>query len=335
MARKTGVPAIKRLILSLLVVGAIACGAIYAIVTPPTPIIKPVASDTPSRTLAYQQQIAQPKPEAEQQAAVRAQTAAAKPAPAQAAPAKSAPAPKPEAAAPSPANRPQQAQPHDMAALPPDDEGEAYDPDALPWQQRSGNPYDPGMQAEDDYPGMPGEDGYAPGPTGAWPGGGGYPPQPGGYPPQPGGGYPPHAGGGYPSQPGGGYPPHAGGGYPSQPGAAWPGEDADPNAWPPQEAPQEFVQVLVSGAGMHGMASETAPMMFAFPSGRTLRVISRYGNWVEVTDPQSATTGWMKAQYLAPVAQPRPYQEAQPWYGEEEPRRRRRGGWFKRTFGGF
>lgn len=303
MARKTGVPAIKRLILSLLVVGAIACGAIYAIVTPPTPIIKPVASDTPSRTLAYQQQIAQPKPEAEQQAAVPAQTAAAKPAPAQAAPAKSAPAPKPEAAAPSPANRPQQAQPHDMAALPPDDEGEAYDPDALPWQQRSGNPYDPGMQAEDDYPGMPGEDGYAPGPTGAWPGGGGYPPQPGGYP--------------------------------SQPGAAWPGEDADPNAWPPQEAPQEFVQVLVSGAGMHGMASETAPMMFAFPSGRTLRVISRYGNWVEVTDPQSATTGWMKAQYLAPVAQPRPYQEAQPWYGEEEPRRRRRGGWFKRTFGGF
>ena len=303
MARKTGVPAIKRLILSLLVVGAIACGAIYAIVTPPTPIIKPVASDTPSRTLAYQQQIAQPKPEAEQQAAVPAQTAAAKPAPAQAAPAKSAPAPKPEAAAPSPANRPQQAQPHDMAALPPDDEGEAYDPDALPWQQRSGNPYDPGMQAEDDYPGMPGEDGYAPGPTGAWPGGGGYPPQPGGYP--------------------------------SQPGAAWPGEDADPNAWPPQEAPQEFVQVLVSGAGMHGMASETAPMVFAFPSGRTLRVISRYGNWVEVTDPQSATTGWMKAQYLAPVAQPRPYQEAQPWYGEEEPRRRRRGGWFKRTFGGF
>jgi hypothetical protein len=114
-----------------------------------------------------------------------------------------------------------------------------------------------------------------------------------------------------------------------------PGEDADPNAWPagPQADQGEWVQVLVSGAGMHGMAAEDAPMLFAFPHGRTLKVISRYGNWIEVTDPQSATTGWMKAQYLAPSAAPGSPQQAEGWYDDEQPRRRR-GGWFRRMFGG-
>ena len=102
-------------------------------------------------------------------------------------------------------------------------------------------------------------------------------------------------------------------GYPSDPMAALPGEDADPNAWPdePQEEPQEWVQVLVSGAGMHGAASEDAPALFAFPYGRTLRVVSRYEGWVEVTDPQSAATGWMQAQYLAPIAAPRSPEETE------------------------
>ena len=93
---------------------------------------------------------------------------------------------------------------------------------------------------------------------------------------------------------------------PSDPMAGVPGENDDPNAWPagPQDEPQEWVQVLVSGAGMHGAASEDSPPLFAFPYGRTLRVVSRYEGWVEVTDPQSATTGWMKSQYLAPPARP-------------------------------
>ena len=112
-----------------------------------------------------------------------------------------------------------------------------------------------------------------------------------------------------------------------------PGEEADPNAWPDaaQQDQGEWVQVLVSGAGMHGTASEDAPMLFAFPYGRTLRVISRYGNWVEVTDPKSATTGWMKAQYLAPVASPRGPEQMEAWYGDEPPRRRR--GWWRRNGG--
>ena len=127
--------------------------------------------------------------------------------------------------------------------------------------------------------------------------------------------------------------------YPPDPMAALPGEDTDPNAWPgePQEAPQEWVQVLVSGAGMHGAASEETPALFAFPYGRTLRVVSRYEGWVEVTDPQSAATGWMKAQYLAPIAAPRSPEETEAMYddeyGDEPPRRRR--GWFRRHGGGL
>lgn len=121
--------------------------------------------------------------------------------------------------------------------------------------------------------------------------------------------------------------------YPQDPMAALPGEDADPNAYPPapEDEPQEWVQVLVSGAGMHGAASEDAPALFAFPYGRALRVVSRYEGWVEVTDPQSAATGWMKAQYLALIATPGAQQETEAMYEDEQPRRR---GWFRRNGGG-
>ena len=47
-------------------------------------------------------------------------------------------------------------------------------------------------------------------------------------------------------------------------------------------------------------------MLFAFPYGRVLRVVSRYEGWVEVTDPQSAATGWMQAHLLAPARPPGP-----------------------------
>ena len=121
--------------------------------------------------------------------------------------------------------------------------------------------------------------------------------------------------------------------YPPDPMAAGPGPDADPNAYPagPEDEPQEWVQVLVSGAGMHGAASEDAPALFAFPYGRTLRVVSRYEGWVEVTDPQSAATGWMKAQYLAPAAPPGAPQQSDAWYEDQQPQRR---GWFRRNGGG-
>jgi hypothetical protein len=297
MAARTGVPAIRRLLISLAVVSAIVCGAIYVVVSPPRPIIKPAVREAPSRTLAYQQQIDRPGEEAPAQNQGAAQKHAMAPAdtappsqPAQGAPA---PASQPKTAAPAPPQPQagQQGQPSDMAGLPPDDGGVPYDPNALPWQH-GGNQY---------RPAQPGPEAGLPG---ASPGEGGYQ-----------------------------------GGYngPQQDAEAWPGGDADPNAWPggpqgPQDEPQEWVQVLVSGAGMYGLASEDSPMLFAFPYGRTLRAVSHYGNWVEVIDPQSATTGWMKAQYLAPVAAPRSPQEAEAWYGDEPPRRHRRG-WFRRAFG--
>ena len=267
MRRIRGDPAIKRLIISLLVIGAVACGAIYAIVSPPQPIIKRTVSAPPARSLAYEQQITRPDATAAAPAQDSSQKHAMVPddtAPAQTAPAK--PAPKHDA-------RP---------GLPPDEGAGAADPDALPWQQRAGRPHQgaPGEDAEFD-PMAEGEDGY-----------------------------------------------------PSDSMAAVPGEDADPNAWPgePQEEPQEWVQVLVSGAGMHGTASEDAPTLFSFPYGRTLRVVSRYEGWVEVTDPQSAATGWMQVQYLAPVAAPGMRQEAEQMY-DDEPRWRRR--WLRRHGGGI
>jgi hypothetical protein len=107
-------------------------------------------------------------------------------------------------------------------------------------------------------------------------------------------------------------------------------EEVDPNGLPEDE-PQEWVQVLVSGAGMRGAAADDAPMLFAFPYGRVLRVVSRYGGWVEVTDPQSAATGWMQAHLLAPARPPGP-PGAEAMYGEDP---RDRPGWLRRQGDGF
>jgi len=109
------------------------------------------------------------------------------------------------------------------------------------------------------------------------------------------------------------------------------GPDGAPQGAPggPQE---EWVQVLVSGAGMYGTASEDAPMLFAFPYGRRLKVVSHYQGWVEVTDPQSTTTGWMKVGHVAPVAgpaAPAAPPEVEAGYQEERP------GWFRRNGGGL
>lgn len=265
----------------------------------PQPTIKRTESAPPTRSLAYEQQIARPDGTVAATGQDTPQKHALAPAdavPAKAAPAKPAPAhdaqtgATPEEGAEAPGgdmSASEDDSASDMAALPPDEGAAVADPNALPWQQRAGRPYRPapGQDADAFDPMAAGEDGYQADAMGALP-----------------------------------------------------GEDADPNAWPgePQEEPQEWVQVLVSGAGMHGTAAEDAPALFAFPYGRTLRVVSRYEGWVEVTDPQSAATGWMKAQYLAPVAAPGSPEETEAMYddqyGDEPPRRRR--GWFRRNGGG-
>jgi len=93
---------------------------------------------------------------------------------------------------------------------------------------------------------------------------------------------------------------------------------------------------------MRSSAADDAPSLFAFPYGRNLRVISRDGEWAQVTDPQSSATGWMKLQNLAPTGAPgQGYQQPQyDAYYEQPPQRRRglfNGGFadmINRAFGG-
>jgi hypothetical protein len=80
-------------------------------------------------------------------------------------------------------------------------------------------------------------------------------------------------------------------------------------------------------------------MLFAFPYGRRLQVISRQEGWVQVSDPHSKATGWIKTAYLAPVRSPAmqggdQYGQAydQNPYGYEP---RRRGGWWRRQSEGM
>ncbi len=103
----------------------------------------------------------------------------------------------------------------------------------------------------------------------------------------------------------------------------------DPNG-PPQagqwddQNTEQWVEVIISGAPMRSKASEEAPMLFAFPYGRSLKVVSRNEGWVEVTDPKSAAKGWMQAHALAPSRAPgqHPYGQNEAYY-EEQPRQKR------------
>ena len=100
----------------------------------------------------------------------------------------------------------------------------------------------------------------------------------------------------------------------------------------PQEAQEEWVQIVISGAEVQASAADDAPMLFAFPYGRRLQVISRQEGWVQVSDPHSKATGWIKTAYLAPVGAPGMPQANQ--YGDayQEPygyEPRSRGGWWR------
>jgi hypothetical protein len=171
-----------------------------------------------------------------------------------------------------------------------------------------------------------------------YPGGGGSAAQQGGYP-----GYPPpqpSAQQQYP--PGGQYPPGQvqQGQYPP-PGQYAPGQGQQPGygARPYGQPQQEWAKVIVSGSGMRLNASEDSPVLFAFPYGRDLKVVSRNGEWVEVADPNSNAKGWIQAYALGPSAGPPQYGQAGDYYGEQpfEQPRRRRGGFvdmINRAFGG-
>ncbi len=98
--------------------------------------------------------------------------------------------------------------------------------------------------------------------------------------------------------------------------------------------------MIVSGSGMRLSASEDSPVLFAFPYGRDLKVVSRNGEWVEVSDPNSNAKGWIQAYALGPSAGPVQYGQAGDYYGEPQQQQRRplgRGGFadmINRAFGG-
>ena len=310
------------------------------VLNPPQPVITRVTSEPPSRLLPYEQQIARtrdapaPQPDAAQDhAAAPAKATPAASTPAAAAPGQAA-APKPDAQAAAP--RENAATPGDGnagnpngAGLPPAEDAAANDRTALPPDDTDAGgqaalPPDDGGGQDDGS----GQYDVTAVPPGAAPPGDPYGPPPNAYgPPQKG-----------PAGPSAyGAPPQGGaygqdGPYGQEPqGGAY---DQPPPGGPygaPGEPSEEWVQVLVSGAGMYGTASEDAPMLFAFPYGRRLRVVSHYEGWVEVTDPQSATTGWMKAGHVAPIAAPGgPAEQIDAGYEEEQ-----RPGWLRRHSGGL
>ena len=116
-------------------------------------------------------------------------------------------------------------------------------------------------------------------------------------------------------------------------GQAWNGQ-AQPGQEDGQQQAQEQWVRLVGSASMHSNPNDESAMLFAFPAGRTLRVVSQTEGWVEVTDPQSAATGWIRTDYVqgsyAP-GQQQAYQE--PVY--DEPQQRQGRGWFRRNTGGL
>jgi len=69
-----------------------------------------------------------------------------------------------------------------------------------------------------------------------------------------------------------------------------------------QQGQSEMVKVSGAPATMRSGPSDSAPMLFAFPEGRELRVMSRQPGWVQVTDPGSKQSGWIAEASLATAA---------------------------------
>lgn len=116
-------------------------------------------------------------------------------------------------------------------------------------------------------------------------------------------------------------------------GQAWNGQAPEPGQDDGQQQAQEQWVRLVASASMHSNPNDESAMLFAFPAGRTLRVVSQTEGWVEVTDPQSAATGWIRTDYVQGSYAPGPQQAYQEPVYEEQPRQGR--GWFRRNTGGL
>lgn len=117
-------------------------------------------------------------------------------------------------------------------------------------------------------------------------------------------------------------------GYNGQPPQGYDGQPSQE-----QQQPQEQWVRLTGTTSMLANPADDAAMLFAFPAGRTLRVVSQTEGWVQVTDPQSAATGWIRAEYLqASYGNGQNQAYDQQAYEEPQPTRQ---GWLRRNGGGF
>ena len=359
----TGRLAIKKFLITLTALAAIICGAIYVVLSPPRPVIKEVVQKAPRRLLPYEQELAKTpdqatEPQADNSASTQpgasAETAnaptpatqpgqqaavepGAQPAGVNAGAQQGASQAEGEGVPPSEDTDNASATPPDdgsnpseQAAVPPDDGARPddwqrpYNVTAAPPGAMPPGPYGAPPNPADSrppYARSPRDPLYAGPPPQQDPYGAPPPQNPYGAPPPPGpyGDAPQGAYGNGPYGQGSAAAPQA---APGQPGA------------PQQGAPQEeWVVVLVSGASMRATATDDAPTLFAFPYGRNLKVVSRYGDWVEVTDPKSAATGWMKEAEVSPIAPPGAGPSQTEAYDTQPPEEQ--GGWFRRRRGGF
>jgi len=304
------------------VVCAIAVGAVWMVLSP-APISKPTAEERAARPLAYQQAIAE-RNEAEAEAGAKDaeqkdgdippfETVTSEPDPNA-----NASATPDGGATGSEDSPPQDMTSQDMASLPDESADPSLDMAALPGGQAA-PPYDgvPPMPGSPDQGYTDDAEQWRDERAEPWAYG------------------PPRQGDPYAARrrPGDPYaPPAQGDPYGPPQAEQWGGRES--TEWADQNT-EEWVEVVISGAAMRATASEDAPMLFAFPYGRNLKVVSRYEGWVEVTDPQSSATGWMQAHVLAPSGvNGRNYGQGRAYY--DEPRRGRRGGgWFQRNSGGL
>ncbi len=127
------------------------------------------------------------------------------------------------------------------------------------------------------------------------------------------------------------------------------GQEATAPDAAPDQGQAEWANVVASAA-VHSAPSAQAPMIYALPAGRQLRVLAHSNGWAQVQDPSSGATGWVEARVLASGSAPggrpgygNPYEDAYADDGQGQDdwrwqRRNRRGGFgdfIRRALGGF
>ena len=80
------------------------------------------------------------------------------------------------------------------------------------------------------------------------------------------------------------------------------GAAALPSESEPVDDGRGEILVTTRLSSIYGNPSASAPVLYAFPAGRQLRVLGREGGFVRIKDLQSGATGWVEASTLAPGA---------------------------------